>query len=229
MASFTKQAIRESFLRLLDEYPLRDITVKMIVETCGINRKSFYYHYQDIPALLEEIVMEGMDEAMAEYRSYHSLEECLDSILHQLLEKKKPMWNIYRSVNRDVFETGLMKLCDYVTRSYMTVSDLRRRSGASDGLLPRRMLRPYYGLDDARNAGGRFAVAAPAVRAPARHGGGDLAPGLRGTGRRVPGGEIERRAFSSFRCTRNGQSAQIVQRLSASEKGQTHLRLALLP
>ena len=62
----------------------------------------------------------GMDEAMAEYRSYHSLEECLDSILHQLLEKKKPMWNIYRSVNRDVFETGLMKLCDYVTRSYMT-------------------------------------------------------------------------------------------------------------
>lgn len=120
MASFTKQAIRESFLRLLDEYPLRDITVKMIVETCGINRKSFYYHYQDIPALLEEIVMEGMDEAMAEYRSYHSLEECLDSILHQLLEKKKPMWNIYRSVNRDVFETGLMKLCDYVTRSYMT-------------------------------------------------------------------------------------------------------------
>ena len=74
MASFTKQAIRESFLRLLDEYPLRDITVKMIVETCGINRKSFYYHYQDIPALLEEIVMEGMDEAMAEYRSYHSLE-----------------------------------------------------------------------------------------------------------------------------------------------------------
>ena len=61
MASFTKQAIRESFLRLLDEYPLRDITVKMIVETCGINRKSFYYHYQDIPALLEEIVMEGMD------------------------------------------------------------------------------------------------------------------------------------------------------------------------
>ena len=120
MASFTKQAIRESFLQLLDEYPLRDITVKMIVETCGINRKSFYYNYQDIPALLEEIVMEGMDEAMAEYRSYHSLEECLDSILHQLLEKKKPMWNIYRSVNRDVFETGLMKLCDYVTRSYMT-------------------------------------------------------------------------------------------------------------
>ena len=119
MASFTKQAIRESFLRLLDEYPLRDITVKMIVETCGINRKSFYYHYQDIPALLEEIVMEGMDEAMAEYRSYHSLEECLDSILHQLLEKKKPMWNIYRSVNRDVFETALMQVCGYLSRLYI--------------------------------------------------------------------------------------------------------------
>ena len=36
MASFTKQAIRESFLRLLDEYPLRDITVKMIVEMAAV-------------------------------------------------------------------------------------------------------------------------------------------------------------------------------------------------
>ena len=48
MSGFTKQAIRASFLKLLDTYPLRDITVRMITEDCGINRKSFYYHYQDI-------------------------------------------------------------------------------------------------------------------------------------------------------------------------------------
>ena len=48
MSGFTKQAIQASFLKLLDTYPLRDITVRMITEDCGINRKSFYYHYQDI-------------------------------------------------------------------------------------------------------------------------------------------------------------------------------------
>ena len=55
MSSFTKNAIKSSFLKLLEEKPLSQITVKMIVEDCGINRNSFYYHYADIPALMEEI------------------------------------------------------------------------------------------------------------------------------------------------------------------------------
>ena len=38
------------------------ISVKDIVEDCGINRNSFYYHYQDVPALIREIIT---DEAAA--------------------------------------------------------------------------------------------------------------------------------------------------------------------
>ena len=56
VTSLTKRAIRASFLKLLNERPLNKITVKDIVEDCGINRNSFYYHYTDIPALAEEIV-----------------------------------------------------------------------------------------------------------------------------------------------------------------------------
>ena len=54
MPNFTKKAIQETFITLLDERPLNKITVKDIVETCGINRNSFYYHFEDLPALLEE-------------------------------------------------------------------------------------------------------------------------------------------------------------------------------
>ena len=61
MPTFTKQAIKVNFWMLLKQYPLRDITVKMIVEHCGINRKSFYYHYQDVPALLGEIIKERVE------------------------------------------------------------------------------------------------------------------------------------------------------------------------
>lgn len=43
MAQFTKQAIINSFLKLLEETPLDKITVKDIVEDCGINRNTFYY------------------------------------------------------------------------------------------------------------------------------------------------------------------------------------------
>ena len=49
MANFTKKAIKETFVELLEEHPLSDITIKDIVEKCGINRNSFYYHYHDLP------------------------------------------------------------------------------------------------------------------------------------------------------------------------------------
>ena len=129
MSGFTKQAIKASFLKLLETYPLREITVKMITEDCGINRKSFYYHYQDIPALLEEILTGQADELVSAYQSVHSLEECLSAMLEKLIRDKRLVLNVYRSVNRDVFETALMKVCDYLVRLY--VNDLTHKYSVS--------------------------------------------------------------------------------------------------
>ena len=56
MTQFTSKAIEESFIRLLNERPLDKITIKDIVDDCGISRNTFYYHFQDITALLEHIL-----------------------------------------------------------------------------------------------------------------------------------------------------------------------------
>ena len=42
MPSFTKKAIKEAFIKLLEQYPLKQISVKDIVEECGINRNSLH-------------------------------------------------------------------------------------------------------------------------------------------------------------------------------------------
>ena len=55
MSSFTKKAIMEAFLRLVGKKSLDKITVRDIVDECGINRNTFYYHFQDMYAVLEEI------------------------------------------------------------------------------------------------------------------------------------------------------------------------------
>ena len=67
MPNFTKQAIKASFIKLLNERPLNQITVKDIVEDCGINRNSFYFHFADLPALLEEVIMEQADNIIMIY------------------------------------------------------------------------------------------------------------------------------------------------------------------
>ena len=53
MSSFTRKAIIEAFVKLLNERPLNKITIKDIVEECGINRNTFYYHFRDVPDLIE--------------------------------------------------------------------------------------------------------------------------------------------------------------------------------
>ena len=41
MASFTKKAIRDSFVKLLNEKTLSQITIRDIVDDCGVNRIPF--------------------------------------------------------------------------------------------------------------------------------------------------------------------------------------------
>ena len=48
MPQFTKAAIIKSFSKLLDQKSFEKITVKDIVEDCGVNRKTFYYYFADI-------------------------------------------------------------------------------------------------------------------------------------------------------------------------------------
>ena len=119
MANFTKQAIKASFLKLLDEKPLNKISVRDIVEDCGINRNSFYYHFQDIPALLGEIIVERTDELIARDPSAASLEESFSAAIAYAQKNKRAIMHVYNSLSRDSFEASMMKLCEYMTAQYL--------------------------------------------------------------------------------------------------------------
>lgn len=119
MPNFTRRAIKESFLKLLDQRPLNQITVKDIVEDCGVNRNSFYYHFEDMPSLLEEIVGEQVDRLMAQHPTVDSLEECCDAVAEFVTQYRRAVYHIYNSMSRDMFERHLMKACQYVVSAYV--------------------------------------------------------------------------------------------------------------
>jgi len=118
MANFTKKAIKDTFIQLLSERPLSQITVKDIVEKCGINRNSFYYHFHDIPSLIEEIVTEEADRIISEYKDLDSLEMGFNAAIDFAKKYRRAILHIFKSVNRDIFEQYLWKVCDYVVVSF---------------------------------------------------------------------------------------------------------------
>jgi len=119
MANFTSKAIKETFITLIEERPLSEITIKDIVEKCGINRNTFYYHYEDLPALIEEIIKEEAEEIIKKYPSVTSIVECFDAMSEFASHRKRAIMHIYRSVNREVFERNLMNVSDYFVKAYV--------------------------------------------------------------------------------------------------------------
>jgi len=54
-SNITKRALAQALRQLMAEMPFDKITISLICEKCGMNRKSFYYHFQDKYALLHWI------------------------------------------------------------------------------------------------------------------------------------------------------------------------------
>ncbi len=121
MPGFTKRAIRNSFIRLLNERPVSQITVKDIVEDCGINRNSFYYHYQDLPSMAEEIILEEAEAMVRQHPSVDSIEECIDLAVSFALENRRAAMHLY-SANRDLFERYLWRVCEHVVDTYISTA-----------------------------------------------------------------------------------------------------------
>lgn len=119
MTTLTKDAIKKAFMNLLNRKPLGKITVKEIVEECGINRNSFYYHYNDIPSLLEEILMEQADALVELGYENRSLSDCLLTSVNFALQNKTAMMHIYNSVNKEMFDLYINRVAQYAVRGYI--------------------------------------------------------------------------------------------------------------
>lgn len=119
MTQFTSKAIEESFIRLLNERPLDKITIKDIVEDCGISRNTFYYHFQDITDLLEHILNEDVERVLSEHMDMDSWEEGFILGAHFALENKRLVYHIYNSVSREQVERYLHSIAGEVMRLYV--------------------------------------------------------------------------------------------------------------
>ena len=58
----TKERIRDVFIELLSEKPLKSITVKELTGRADINRATFYLHYNDVFDLLEQLEHEIIEQ-----------------------------------------------------------------------------------------------------------------------------------------------------------------------
>ena len=118
MSGFTKEIIIRTLFELLNEKPLAKITVKDIVERCGVNRNTFYYHFKDISDVVEYALLREVDCVFESQVKVDSVLECLEVLVNLMGEKKKAMLHIYCSIQRETFTRALDKMCEYIVSQY---------------------------------------------------------------------------------------------------------------
>lgn len=116
----TKRIIAQSLKHLMQTTPLKKISIQNIVDDCGLNRQTFYYHFQDIYDLIEWILATESLERAEEHAEIHGEEEAILGVLIYARENKSFFTNLAHSEATD----ALNRLCE--REVYRTLMDALR-------------------------------------------------------------------------------------------------------
>ena len=96
----TKRKIADSLLLVLNEKPLRKVTVKDIMNCENMNRQTFYYHFQDIYEVIEWMFREDFITNLA-YDEEETIEEWVEKAFDMIKENRGFYKRILESINRE--------------------------------------------------------------------------------------------------------------------------------
>ena len=112
MSQVTKRALEQSLKNLLLKKPLNKITINDITEDCGINRMTFYYHFQDIYDLVEWACIEDAKKALENKKTHNTWQQGFIQLLYAVRENKPFIVNVYNCVDKVQVEKYLIPLTD---------------------------------------------------------------------------------------------------------------------
>lgn len=125
----TAARMDEAFLELIEKKDFAYITVKEICEKAGVNRSTFYLHYETVGDLLEESVRHIIDR-FVEFMPYDTadflkkLNECPIEELYLITPEYLTPYLTYIKEHRRIFRTSVEQAA--ALRMYDAYTDLNR-------------------------------------------------------------------------------------------------------
>ena len=100
-----------TFETMLAEMPFDKITVATLVKRAGISPNTFYYHYQDIYALLD-VWFQKNAEAFIPAEKPIEWKSVTKNVLRRCKEHSKTIYHVFDGLSRDRLERYIFSLTD---------------------------------------------------------------------------------------------------------------------
>ena len=104
MSNTTKRMLSLSLKKLLAKTTLDNITIQDITDDAKVSRKTFYYHFQDIYALLEWTLSEDCRHLLESKVKRGDCQESIVALFEYMQENRLIILNAFHSLERDTLE-----------------------------------------------------------------------------------------------------------------------------
>ncbi len=121
MSLSTKQALANALRQMMTIKPIDKITVKDLVEICGVNRQTFYYYFDDVYDLLEWVFEEDADRVLPHKVVYTRWREDVLTFMDYLKQNSAFTLNVYNSGSRIYMLRYLQEKMETCIRSFAII------------------------------------------------------------------------------------------------------------
>ena len=120
-----KSAVADALMDMLTRRGADKITVKDLVEACGISRQTFYYHFRDIVDVMEWAARRAGERILAESLQAAAPQEALGRFVSFTVESWHLIRRLLTSQRRDAMERIMLQS----VRGYLEDLLSRRQGG----------------------------------------------------------------------------------------------------
>ena len=145
-SNITKHAIAAALKELCREKSFDKISIADITSTCGLNRQTFYYHFQDIPDLICYMIEQGSKELLENCLAQPTLEDKIRYLLSVAL-------NVRPLIQRTISTSYQSELEPLLLEQFYSFFDQLTNESASSSLVSdsltasqRKLLLRYHSL-----------------------------------------------------------------------------------
>lgn len=100
----TRTAIADTYRRLLNDYAIDKITVKMITDQVGCSRKTFYYYFTDIYDLTQYVCQQQMQTFVDDSANFDTVRKGFLALAEYLSSDRKVILNMYHGYGKEELE-----------------------------------------------------------------------------------------------------------------------------
>ena len=94
----TKKMLADTLKKLIRKKSFSHITVRELTDSCGLNRNTFYYHFEDINDLLKWTLEQEAIDVVKNFDLMLDYEEAISFVMDYIVENEQFLSNIYYSV-----------------------------------------------------------------------------------------------------------------------------------